>query len=76
MPVNYNLLSVNVFVAMTGLYQLWRLFQYGQFAPILSSSSSPLSHLTHTFLICVDIGDRWVVLGEHNGCATFCDYSL
>ena len=27
-PVNYNLLSVNVFVGMTGLYQLIRKFRY------------------------------------------------
>jgi lysozyme family protein len=27
-PVNYNLLSVNVFVAATGLYQLYRIRQY------------------------------------------------
>jgi hypothetical protein len=29
-PVNYNLLSVNVFVAMTGCYQLYRIYQYKQ----------------------------------------------
>ena len=29
-PVNYNLLSVNVFVAATGLYQLSRAIQYQQ----------------------------------------------
>ena len=25
-PVNYNLLTVNAFVAMTGLYQLYRIY--------------------------------------------------
>ena len=27
-PVNYNLLAVNVFVAATGVYQLWRIWEY------------------------------------------------
>lgn len=27
-PVNYNLLSVNAFVAATGLYQLYRIYKY------------------------------------------------
>ncbi|ORZ33073.1 mitochondrial pyruvate carrier [Catenaria anguillulae PL171] len=27
-PVNYNLMSVNVFVAATGLYQLYRIWDY------------------------------------------------
>ena len=27
-PVNYNLLSVNLFVGATGLYQLYRIYQY------------------------------------------------
>jgi hypothetical protein len=26
-PVNYNLLSVNIFVAATGLYQLYRIYE-------------------------------------------------
>lgn len=27
-PKNYNLFSVNIFVALTGLYQLLRIFRY------------------------------------------------
>lgn len=30
-PVNYNLLSVNVFVALTGLYQFYRAINYQYF---------------------------------------------
>jgi hypothetical protein len=29
-PVNYNLFSVNAFMAVTGGYQLWRRFQWQQ----------------------------------------------
>lgn len=29
-PKNYNLFSVNVFVALTGLYQLLRIYRYNQ----------------------------------------------
>lgn len=27
-PVNYNLLAANLFVAATGIYQLWRIWDY------------------------------------------------
>lgn len=30
-PKNYNLFSVNVFVAITGLYQLFRIYRYSAF---------------------------------------------
>lgn len=29
-PKNYNLFSVNIFVALTGLYQLLRIFRHRQ----------------------------------------------
>lgn len=29
-PKNYNLFSVNIFVALTGLYQLLRIYRYNQ----------------------------------------------
>ncbi|KAI9176206.1 Mitochondrial pyruvate carrier 2 [Blastocladiella emersonii ATCC 22665] len=32
-PINYNLMSVNVFVAATGLYQLYRIYDYRKGLP-------------------------------------------
>ncbi|KAJ3197423.1 hypothetical protein HK101_003849, partial [Irineochytrium annulatum] len=29
-PINYNLMSVNLFVGATGIYQLFRIFQHDQ----------------------------------------------
>ncbi|KAJ3369615.1 hypothetical protein AMAG_12591 [Allomyces macrogynus ATCC 38327] len=29
-PINYNLMSVNIFVAATGIYQLYRIWDYRQ----------------------------------------------
>ena len=28
-PINFNLFGVNIFVAATGLYQLFRIYRYG-----------------------------------------------
>jgi hypothetical protein len=30
-PINYNLMSVNAFVAMTGLYQLYRIYGFKKY---------------------------------------------
>jgi len=39
-PVNYNLFSVNVFVALTGIYQLYRIYAYQKEQKALAEASA------------------------------------
>jgi hypothetical protein len=38
-PVNYNLLSVNLFVGATGFYQLYRIWEYRRSLPVAEQST-------------------------------------
>ena len=52
-PVNYSLLTVNVFVAATGLYQCYRIWKYVRF--FVLSSPAPFRKADALGLVCFDL---------------------